>query len=107
MHVTVTHNGTPDDRRAATDAAGAIEGHTRNRCAIVQERDIPSQATNAAERELIAKTAIDAVTRAMSLVSSLEMSDDTLTAEAHSHLTDARRALLAKYQPNVYPHGMD
>jgi hypothetical protein len=47
-----------------------------------------------------ANSAIDAITRAMSELSSLELTDDTLGGLAWSHLDDARKLLIAKYQPN-------
>lgn len=42
---------------------------------------------------------IDRITQAMSELSALELQDDTLGGLAWSHLSDARKLLIAKYQP--------
>lgn len=43
---------------------------------------------------------IDRITQAMSELSALKISDTTLGGLAYTHLADARKLLVAKYQPN-------
>lgn len=48
-----------------------------------------------------AREAIDAITVAMSQINRGELADDSVTTTAYNHLRNARRLLVAKYQPNT------